>query len=103
MTTNNTINYSNIQTADELFALKYGEKGNPTRIEFEAKAKAFFICEMLKEERKKAKISQSELAERTTTRKEFISRIENGKVDVQLSTLIKMLSGLNLTLKIEPI
>ncbi len=103
MTANNISNYKDIKTADELFALKYGEKESATRIEFEAKAKAFFICEMLKEERKKAKISQSELAERTTTRKEFISRIENGKVDVQLSTLIKMLSGLNLTLKIEPI
>jgi HTH-type transcriptional regulator / antitoxin HipB len=103
MNTNQTIDFKDIKTADELFALKYGEKGSPSRIEFESKAKAFFICEMLKEERKKAKISQSELAERTTTRKEFISRIENGKVDVQLSTLIKMLSGLNLTLKIEPI
>jgi HTH-type transcriptional regulator / antitoxin HipB len=103
MATNQNIDYKGIKTADELFALKYGEKGSATRIEFEAKSKAFFICEMLKEERKKAKISQSELAERTTTRKEFISRIENGKVDVQLSTLIKMLSGLNLTLKIEPI
>ncbi len=103
MTTNNISNYNDLKIADELFALKYGEKESATRIEFEAKTKAFFICEMLKEERKKAKISQSELAERTTTRKEFISRIENGKVDVQLSTLIKMLSGLNLTLKIEPI
>jgi DNA-binding XRE family transcriptional regulator len=102
-TTNKEINYNTIKTADDLFAQKYGEKGSAERLDFEAKAKAFFICEMLKEERKKAQLSQSELAERISTRKEFISRIENGKVDVQLSTFLKMLSGLNLSIKIEPI
>ncbi len=102
MIPNKPIDFSAIKTADELFAQKYGKKNSKERLDFEAKAKAFFICEMLKEERQKAQLSQAELAERTTTRKEFISRIENGKVDVQLSTLLKMLAGLNLTLKIEP-
>lgn len=94
------LDYSKIKNANDLFDLKYGKKGTSTREEFEVKAKAFYICEMLKEERKKAKITQTELAERTATRKEFISRIENGKVDVQLSTLLKMLSGLNLKIEI---
>ena len=94
------LNHINVRNIDDLFDLKYGKKGTPTREEFEAKAQAFYICEMLKEERHKAKITQTELAERTATRKEFISRIENGKVDVQLSTFLKMLSGLNLKLEI---
>jgi HTH-type transcriptional regulator / antitoxin HipB len=55
---------------------------------------------MLKEERKKTKITQTELAERADMKKEVISRIENGKIDVQLSTFLRVLEGFRLRAKI---
>lgn len=41
------------KTFEELLQLKYGKTGDVPRTEFEAKAKAFYICELLKAERKK--------------------------------------------------
>lgn len=84
------------KTFEELLALKYGASGSTQRNEFEMKAKALYICELLKEERKKAHLSQGELAEKIAMKKEFISRIENGKADIQLSTFLKILEGLGL-------
>ncbi|MDZ7624736.1 MAG: helix-turn-helix transcriptional regulator [Ignavibacteriaceae bacterium] len=40
---------------------------------------------MLKEERRKANLTQEQLAEKTGTKKSYISRIEAGKSDIQLS------------------
>lgn len=95
--------YKNVNTFEELLNVKYGNKGTQKRDEFHAKARAFYICEMLKEERKKAKITQTELAERADMKKEVISRIENGKIDVQLSTFLRVLEGLGLGLKLVSI
>lgn len=92
----------NIKTFDDLLRLKYGEKGAPAREAFEARAMAYYICETLKEERKKNNLTQDELAERLQVKKSFISRIENGKVDIQLSTLLKILEGLGLRMSIVP-
>ena len=94
--------YTNINTFEDLLNQKYGAKGTPKRDEFHVKAKAFYICEMLKEERKKANMTQTQLAEIAEMKKEVISRIENGKVDVQLSTFLRIIKGLGLQLKLVP-
>lgn len=86
----------------ELLKQKYGEKGSESRELFEAKAMAYYYCELLKEARKSAQLTQNELAEETDLKKSFISRVENGKVDVQLSTFIKLLDGIGLELRLVP-
>lgn len=75
---------------DELLDIKYGKIGTEKRDEFEAKAQYFVISEMLKEARKEAKMTQEQLAEKVGTKKSYISRLENGKCDIQLSTLYKI-------------
>jgi len=45
---------------------------------------------MLKEARKEAHITQEQLAEKIGTNKSYISRLENGKADIQVSTLYKI-------------
>ena len=75
---------------DELLDIKYGKIGSEKRDEFEAKAQYFVIREMLKEARKEAKMTQEQLAEKVGTKKSYISRLENGKCDIQLSTLYKI-------------
>ncbi len=89
-----------VDTFEDLLNLKYGDKGTSKREDFHARAKAYYICEMLKEERKKAKLTQTQLAERADMKKEVISRIENGKIDVQLSTFLRVIDGLGLELKL---
>ncbi len=77
-------------TFDELLDIKYGKPGTEKRDEFEIKAKSFVVGEMIKEVRKKAHLTQEELAKKTGTKKSYISRLENGKIDIQISTLFKI-------------
>ena len=81
----------NITTFDELLDSKYGKAGTQARTNFEIKAKAFAIGELIKDERRLAHLTQQELADKTGTKKSFISRIENGHTDIQLSTLYRLL------------
>ncbi len=80
----------NITTFDEHLDQRYGKIGTEKRTEFEIKAKAYSIGEILKDARKEAHMTQEELARKTGTRKSFISRIENGHSDIQLSTLYRL-------------
>lgn len=80
----------NITTFDEHLDKRYGMIGTEKRTEFEIKAKAFAIGEILKDARKEAKMTQEDLANKTGTQKSFISRIENGHSDIQLSTLYRL-------------
>jgi DNA-binding XRE family transcriptional regulator len=89
---------------DEHLDKRYGPVGSLTRTEFEIKAKAFAIGEIIRDKRKQAKMTQEELAVKTGTRKSFISRIENGHSDIQLSTLYRLVEigfGKQITLTIS--
>lgn len=72
----------------------FGVEGTPERMEFEAGVDAFILGEKLKEERKKSGLTQEQLATKIGTKKSYISRIENGHADVQLSTLFRIFAGL---------
>ena len=94
----------NITTFDEHLEDRYGKIGSLKRTEFEIKAKAFAIGEVIKEERRLCSMTQEQLAEKTGTKKSFSSRIENGHSDIQLSTLYKLLEvglGRKITFTIE--
>jgi DNA-binding XRE family transcriptional regulator len=78
------------RTFDELLDIKYGKIGESKRDKFEEKAQYFVISEMLKEARKEAHMTQDQLAEKVGTKKSYISRLENGKCDIQLSTLYRI-------------
>ncbi|TAF43284.1 MAG: XRE family transcriptional regulator [Sphingobacteriales bacterium] len=80
----------NAKNFDELLDLKYGTLGTNERDRFEENAQYFVISEMLKEGRKEAKMTQEQLAVKVGTKKSYISRLENGKCDIQLSTLYKI-------------
>lgn len=88
--------YKIIQTFDQLIEVEHGKIGTESRNTYEEKSQMFIISEMLKEARREAKITQEELAAKTGTKKSYISRIENGKGNIQLSTLIRIFEiGLN--------
>jgi len=95
---------NNITTFDEHLDKRYGKKGTKKRTEFEIKAKAFAIGEIIRDTRKKVKMTQEQLANKTGTKKSFISRIENGHSDIQLSTLYRLIEigfGQRLNISIE--
>ena len=80
----------NIKTFAQHLDKRYGEIGTEKRSDFEIKAKSFAIGELIKEERKLAHLTQEQLADKIGAKKSFISRIENGHSDIQLSTLYKL-------------
>lgn len=84
----------NCSNLDELLNVEYGEVGTPSREEFDKESEAFCLAQTLKEERKRAGLTQQELAEKIGTKKTYISRLENGKADIQLSTLFRIFEGL---------
>ena len=60
------------------------------------------IGQMIKAERKKAGLTQDELARKSGTSKHYISRLENNKSDIELLTLRKIIeAGLGRDLKIQ--
>ena len=89
-------NYKNIQTFDELIELEHGKIGTENRNKYEEVAQMFIVSEMLKTARKEAKMTQEQLAEKAGTKKSYISKLENAKGNIQLSTLIRIFEqGLN--------
>jgi len=88
--------YNGIKTFDELIEKEYGKLGTERRNEYEENAQMFIISEMLKEARKASKMTQEQLATKAGTKKSYISKIENAKGNIQLSTLIRIFEkGLN--------
>jgi|SRR5690554_3817498 len=85
------IKNKNIKTFSKHLEDRYGKVGTEKRTDFEIKAKSFAIGELIKEERKQARMTQEQLAEKIGAKKSYISRIENGKSDIQLSTLYKLI------------
>ena len=93
-----------ITTFEQLLEKEYGKKGTPNREKFETEGMAFRLGELLKEARKQANLTQEELAEKSGTKNSYISRIESGKSEIQLSTFYRILKiglGKDLQISIE--
>ena len=84
----------NLTPIEDLISEDFGIEGSPEREQFEIECDAFVIGEQLKDERLKAGLTQEQLAEKIGTKKSFISRVERGHADIQLSTLVKLFRGL---------
>ena len=85
---------TNLTPIEDLIAEDFGAEGTPTRLEFDAEVDAFILGERLREERQKVGLTQEQLADKIGTKKSYISRVENGHADIQLSTLQKIFQGL---------
>ena len=85
-----------LKRADEHFDERYGKPGTIERNEFEAKAKAWYYAEILRDARKKDKITQKQLAEKIGKKREYIALLEQGRTDMQLSTFLQISEALGL-------
>ncbi len=82
---------NNVKDFEDVLLEKYGAKGTVQRDVYETKSLAFRLGAMLKEARKEARMTQEQLAEKTGTKKSYISRIERGQSDIQVSTYSKLI------------
>lgn len=92
----------NVTNFEDILIETYGKKGTEKRDKYDADSLSFRLGIMLKEARKEANLTQEELAEKTGTKKSYISRIERGLSDIQISTYYKLIVlGLGKHLNIE--
>ena len=82
--------YKDIKTFEDLIELEHGKIGTENRNKYEESSQMFIVSEMLKEARKEANLTQEQLAEKAGTKKSYISKLENAKGNIQLSTLIRI-------------
>ncbi len=93
----------NVTDFEDILVKKYGNKGTEKRDKYDVDSLAFRLGAMLKEARKEANLTQEELANKTGTKKSYISRIERGLSDIQVSTYYKLIElglGKNLNITI---
>ena len=75
---------------DTVLDAKFGAEGTPERAEAEEKAYAFYTGHA----RKKAKITQAELARRIGSDRSYISRVESGQTEPKVSTFYRIMNAL---------
>ena len=79
---------SKLPSFNEKLDREYGPKGTMQRETFDAKARAWYYAEVLKDARKAAGITQKQLAERIGKERSYIALLEKGETDMQLSTFL---------------
>lgn len=86
---------------DAVLDSKFGKENTPERREAENKAYAFFTGQIIEEARKKAKMTQAELAAKIGTNKSYISRVETGRTEPKVSTFYRIAAALGLTVELS--
>lgn len=86
---------------DAVLDSKFGKENTPERLEAENKAYAFFTGQIIEEARKKAKMTQAELAAKIGTNKSYISRVETGRTEPKVSTFYRIAAALGLTVELS--
>jgi len=89
-----------MKTANALLDEKYGVDGTESREEFNAKAKAWYYAEILRDERMKRHITQTELARLIGKNRTYITALEKGQTDMQLSTFLMLSNALGMELNL---
>lgn len=84
---NKNLKFKNLE---QLKTKHFGKVGTTKRDELEKGYQDFKIGFQLKEARKKAGLTQEELAEKVGTTKSYISKIENNVKEARISTLKKI-------------
>ena len=93
---------SRITSFDDHLDQQYGNIGTVSRQMFEEEFETFKIGLLIKDARKKQKLTQQQLATKVGTTKNYISRIENNASDIRLSTLMRIIrDGLGGSLKLS--
>lgn len=69
----NEVKWRGLQSFDDILNNEVGPENSPEREAFEARAKAYYYAELLKEQRKQQKMTQQQLADKIGKKREYIS------------------------------
>lgn len=78
---------------------KYGNPGTPERVAAEEEAYAFYTGQIIQEARKKAKITQAELARRIGSSRSYISHVEKGVTEPRIFTFYRIMNTLGVRIE----
>ena len=85
-----------LPTTNQLLDEKYGLEGSPEREEFNAKAIAWYYGTLLRDRRRELKLTQREVANKIGREQTYIARVERGRADIQLSSLLRIAAVLGI-------
>ena len=92
-------NNQKIVDYDQVIDAEFGALGTPERIQAEEKAYAFYTGQIIEDARKKAKITQAELARRIGSNRSYISHVEKGVTDPRISTFYRIMNALGVRIE----
>ena len=90
-----------LTSIDELTDEIVGKKGTPERDIFEYDLRMDIIGTIIKEARKKRKMTQGDLGELLGVQKSQISKLENNTKDFRIGTIIRALEALGAKVKLS--
>lgn len=95
------LNLTKLTSLDSLKNEFIGETGSEKRDLYEQELKIEVIQELMREIRKKRKLSQEELGLKIGVKKSQISKLESGYDNMSLNIISKVFSALNAKIKIS--
>jgi HTH-type transcriptional regulator/antitoxin HipB len=90
-----------LKSIDDLTNEVFGKRGTPTRDKFEYELRMDILGSMIKEARKRKKLSQEQLGQLVGVQKAQISKIENNTKNFRLVTILPILDALGMKVKLS--
>ncbi|MDR1332396.1 MAG: helix-turn-helix domain-containing protein [Tannerella sp.] len=97
----NTEKNKDFYDVSALIEERFGAKGTPGRAEAEERAYAFCAGQMIEDARKKAHLTQAELARRIGSDRAYISRVESGKIEPKISTFYRIMNAIGCRIELS--
>lgn len=89
-----------LKSIDDLTDEVFGKRGSPTREKFEYELRMDILGYMIREARKRKKLSQEQLGVMVGVQKAQISKIENNTKDFRMVTILRVMDALGMKVKL---
>ena len=90
-----------LKDIDDLTEEVFGKRGTPTREKFEYELRMDILGSMIKEARKRKKLSQEQLGALVGVQKAQISKIENNTKNFRLVTILPVMDALGMKVRLS--
>ncbi len=90
-----------LKSIDDLTDEVFGKRGTLSREKFEYELRMDILGSMIKEARKRKKLSQEQLGALVGVQKAQISKIENNTKDFRLVTILSLMNALGMKVKLS--
>lgn len=85
-----------LSSANQALDEKYGALGTLSRNQFNEESIGWFYGNILRDRRKELKLTQKQVADKIGREQSYIARVEQGKVDLQLSSFFRIAAVLGI-------